>query len=112
MLKNEYYGARVGFISSFITCYHDAQHLFLLKIKEEHCLLKIYLESTCIKQIIGETSDNVWNQVEIHQKFSGLYLFEIKDELIQEKLHILKSESIICISDNWTNSQQLKKVFD
>jgi len=74
--------------------------LFLLKIEEKHCLLKIYLESTCIKQIIGETPDNVWNQVEIYQKFSGSYLFGIKDELVQEKLHILKSESITYIPDN------------
>src|SRR6266542_3410481 len=58
-LKNEYYRAGVGFISSFIIRYHDAQHLFLLKIEEEHCLLEIYLELTCIKQIIGEILDNV-----------------------------------------------------
>ena len=103
--ENGYYIAEAGFISSFITRYNGAQHLFLLEIQEECCLLKIYLESACVKQIIGETPNDVWNQLTIHQKYVGSYLFGIKNELVQEKLRALENESIICTPNNWKNTQ-------
>lgn len=110
--ENEYYEAQAGFTSSFITRYKGAQHLFLLKINEEHCLLEIYFESTCIQKIIGDTSDNVWSQIGIHQKQTGSYLFGIKNISVQEKLRALESELMTCTCNDWTNSQQLKKTFD
>ncbi|PKC53833.1 hypothetical protein RhiirA1_509026 [Rhizophagus irregularis] len=40
--KDEYYGAGKGFTSSFIIRYQNAQHLFLLKLEDDQCILEIY----------------------------------------------------------------------
>ncbi|RHZ86841.1 hypothetical protein Glove_43g2 [Diversispora epigaea] len=68
-------------------------------------------ELTCVQKIIGETPDNVWCQLTICQKYTGSYLFGTKNALIQEKLGELENIPIICKYNDWTNIQQLEKVF-
>ncbi|RHZ86828.1 hypothetical protein Glove_43g54 [Diversispora epigaea] len=105
-----FYEAGVGFVSSLISRYNGAQHLFLLKIEKEYCVLEIHQELTCVQKIIGETLDNVWCQLTICQKYTGSYLFGTKNALIQEKLGELENIPIICKYNDWTNIQQLEKV--
>ncbi|CAB4387645.1 unnamed protein product [Rhizophagus irregularis] len=39
--KDGYYGAGEGFTSSFITRYRNTQHLFLLKLEDDQCIIEI-----------------------------------------------------------------------
>ncbi|CAG8643235.1 8572_t:CDS:2 [Gigaspora margarita] len=52
--KNRFYGLGPGFVSTFTTYYCNAQHLFVLKIEEDQCVLKFYLKSICVNSIIGK----------------------------------------------------------
>ncbi|CAG8641953.1 9303_t:CDS:1, partial [Scutellospora calospora] len=78
---SRFYGVSTGFVSSFIKRYHGAQHLFILKIKENQCIIEIYLESVLVNKIVGETPDETWKKIEIYQKYTGTYLFGITDAL-------------------------------
>ncbi|CAG8464607.1 18162_t:CDS:2 [Gigaspora margarita] len=90
--ENRFYGVGTGFVPTFTTRYCNALHLFVLKIKEDHCVLEIYLESICINTIIGKTPDKIWNLVEVLKKFIGSYLFGIINSLVQEHLQKLKKK--------------------
>ncbi|CAG8689606.1 7238_t:CDS:1, partial [Scutellospora calospora] len=60
--EDKFHSVGTGFVSSFTTRYHNAQHLFFLRIEENQCSLKIYLESECINHITGPTPDDVWKE--------------------------------------------------
>ncbi|CAG8806995.1 15938_t:CDS:2 [Gigaspora margarita] len=90
----------IGFVSSFTTHYRGAQHLFVLKIKENQYNLEIYLELECTNQFIGQTPDDVWKEVGIHKKHTGSYIFEVTDELVREQIEMLKNKSPKCISND------------
>ncbi|RIB00817.1 hypothetical protein C2G38_2232840 [Gigaspora rosea] len=81
--ENRFYGVSTGFVSMFT------------------------MQSICINTIIEKTPDEIWNLVEVLKKFTGSYLFGITNELVQEQLHKLKSESPKCT--DWMNRQQLEK---
>jgi hypothetical protein len=57
--KDGYYGAGKDFTSSFITRYRNAQHLFLLKLEDNQCILEIYRNADKIEQFTGSTPDDV-----------------------------------------------------
>lgn len=107
--KNGYYGAGAGFTSSFITRYQNAQHLFLLKLEDDQCILEIYLNADKIEQFTGLTPDDVWKKVGIHKKFSGSHIFGITHETTQK---LLQSEVVTCKPDEWNNHEKLTKVFN
>ncbi|RIB24654.1 hypothetical protein C2G38_2167970 [Gigaspora rosea] len=108
--ENKFYGVSTGFVSSFTARYRGAQHLFfMLKIEENQCELEIYLESECTNQIIGQTLDDVWKEVGIHKKHTGLYIFGVTDELVREHIEMLKNKSPKCTPNDWVNFQQLEK---
>ncbi|RHZ43627.1 hypothetical protein Glove_960g3 [Diversispora epigaea] len=110
--KNEYYEAGAGFISTFITRFRNAQHLFLLRIEDDHCFLEIYQDSKMIQQFIGLTPDDVWKKVGILKNFSGSYIFGITHESIQQLLNSENNKIVTCLSDEWHNYEKLTKVFD
>jgi hypothetical protein len=108
--KDGYYGAGEGFISSFITRYQDAQHLFLLKLGDDQCVLEIYFNAADkIEQFTGSTPDDVWKKVGIHKKLSGSHVFGITHEITQ---NLLQSEVVTCKPDEWNDHEKLTKVFD
>jgi len=107
-----YYGAGIGFVSSFITRYRDAQHLFLLKLEDNQCLLEIYLDSNKIRQFTGFTPDDVWKKVGIHTKFSGSYIFGITHESIQQLLQSKDNKLVTCKPEEWNNNEILMKVYN
>ncbi len=107
--KDGYYGAGEGFTSSLITRYRSAQHLFLLKLEDDQCILEIYHNANKIEQFTGSTPDDVWKKVGIHKKFSGSHIFRITHETTQ---NLLQSEVAICKPNEWNNYEKLTKVFD
>jgi hypothetical protein len=107
--KDGYYGAGEGFTSSFITRYRDAQHLFLLKLEDDQCIIEIYRNADRIEQFTGSTPDDVWKKVGIHKKFSGSHIFGITHETTQ---NLLQSEVVTCKPDEWNNHEKLTKVFN
>ncbi|RIA98099.1 hypothetical protein C1645_731870 [Glomus cerebriforme] len=54
--------AEEDFTSSFITQYRNAQHLFLLKLEDDQCILEIYHNANKIEQFTGLISDDVWKK--------------------------------------------------
>ncbi|RHZ75937.1 hypothetical protein Glove_208g81 [Diversispora epigaea] len=108
--KNEYYEAGAGFISTFITRFRNAQHLFLLRIEDDHCFLEIYQDSKMIQQFIGLTPDDVWKKVGILKNFSGSYIFGITHESIQQLLNSENNKIVTCLPDEWHNYEKLTKV--
>ncbi|CAG8495303.1 2556_t:CDS:2, partial [Scutellospora calospora] len=82
--KNKFYRVSTGFVSSFTIRYHSTQYLFVLRIEENQCSLKIYSESVCINHIIGQTPDEAWNKAELYKKYTGSYLFGIMNLLVRE----------------------------
>ncbi|CAG8843779.1 9321_t:CDS:1, partial [Racocetra persica] len=113
--ENRILGVGTGFVFSFVTCYHKELHLFVLKIEKYQCVLEIYLDLDlkCINTITGTDPDQIWNQVEILKKYIRLYLFEIRNPLVQNHINILRNELSTCAVNEWTtNKQQLEKVFN
>ncbi|CAG8746720.1 11909_t:CDS:2, partial [Racocetra persica] len=110
--ENKLYDIGAGFVSLFMTRYHKALYLFVLKIEEHEYVLKIYSESVCVGKITGADPDKVWNQVEVLKKYTRLYLFEITNTLVQQHINILKNESLTCAVKEWSNTMQLEKVFN
>lgn len=106
--KDGYYGAGEGFTSSFITRYRGAQHLFLLKLEDDQCILEVYLNADKIEQFSGSTPDDVWIKVGVHKKFSGSHIFGITHETTQ---NLLQSKVVTCKPDEWNNHEKLTKVF-
>ncbi|CAB4390829.1 unnamed protein product [Rhizophagus irregularis] len=94
--KDGYYGAGEGFTSSFITRYQNSQHLFLLKLEDNQCILEIYHNANKIEQFTESMPNDVWKKVSIHKKFSGSYLFRITHETTQ---NLLQFEVAICKPD-------------
>src|SRR5436190_3014901 len=107
--EDGYYGAEAGFASSFITRYQGAQHLFLLKLEDDQCILEIYFNADKIKQFTGLTPDDVWKKVSIYKKFSGTHIFGITHESIQK---LLQSEVVTCKPEEWNNHEKLTKVYN
>ncbi|CAB4395570.1 unnamed protein product [Rhizophagus irregularis] len=93
--KDEYYRAGEGFTSSFITRYQNTQHLFLLKLEDDQCIIEIYHNADKIEQFTGSTPDDVWKKI-THETTQNL----------------LQSEAVICKPDEWNNHEKLTKVFD
>lgn len=110
--KNGYYGAGMGFISSFITRFRSAQHLFLLKIENNQCLLEIYQDTKIIQKFVGFTPDDVWKKVGILKNFSGSYIFGITHESTQQLLNSENNNAVTCLPDEWNDIEKLTKVFD
>ncbi|CAG8709052.1 17044_t:CDS:1, partial [Racocetra persica] len=109
--ENKFHGVGTGFVSLFTMRYRGEQYLFLLRIKENQCRLEIYLESICVNRIIEQTPDDVWKQVEIYKKYTRTYLFGITNELVLERIEMLKRESPTCTPNEWMNVHQLEKIF-
>ncbi|CAB4398690.1 unnamed protein product [Rhizophagus irregularis] len=49
-----------GFQSSLLHRYEEKQSIFVSRIEEKRCIVEIYRNSTLIKQFIGKTSDEAW----------------------------------------------------
>ncbi|EXX54024.1 hypothetical protein RirG_238470 [Rhizophagus irregularis DAOM 197198w] len=107
--KDGYYGAGEDFTSSFITRYQNSQHLFLLKLEDNQCILEIYHNANKIEQFTESMPNDVWKKVGIHKKFSESYLFRITHETTQ---NLLQFEVAICKPDEWNNYEKLTKVFN
>ncbi|GBC14886.2 hypothetical protein GLOIN_2v1846419 [Rhizophagus irregularis DAOM 181602=DAOM 197198] len=105
--KDGYYGAGEDFTSSFITRYQNSQHLFLLKLEDNQCILEIYHNANKIEQFTESMPNDVWKKVGIHKKFSESYLFRITHETTQ---NLLQFEVAICKPDEWNNYEKLTKV--
>ncbi|CAG8706694.1 15518_t:CDS:2 [Gigaspora margarita] len=103
--ENRFHGISTRFVSSFTIYYHNKQHLFILKIENQQCILKIYLESEYIKTIIEETLDEIWKKLKIFQKYTGTYFFKLTNLLVYEHINKLKSELPTCAVSDWKNTQ-------
>ncbi|CAG8566404.1 45867_t:CDS:1 [Gigaspora margarita] len=98
--KNRFHGIGAGFVSLFTIHYHHKQHLFILKIENQQCILKIYLELECIKTIIEETPDEIWKKLGIFQKYTRTYLFGLTNSLVHKHINKLRSKLPTCaVSD-------------
>ncbi|RHZ60633.1 hypothetical protein Glove_351g19 [Diversispora epigaea] len=110
--EENHYKAGSGYISSIVTRYKGQNHLFLLKIQKNECQIEVYHEETHIKTFNGATPDIVWNEIGIHKKLLGSYIFGITHEQVQKQLQNSKSEEfLLCTSDKWDNQELMNEIF-
>ncbi|POG62539.1 hypothetical protein GLOIN_2v1846419 [Rhizophagus irregularis DAOM 181602=DAOM 197198] len=106
--KDGYYGAGEDFTSSFITRYQNSQHLFLLKLEDNQCILEIYHNANKIEQFTESMPNDVWKKVGIHKKFSESYLFRITHETTQNLLQFEVAISKIYPEDYKLQDKKLR----
>jgi len=83
-----------------------------LKLEDNHCLLKIYLNSNKIQQFVRFIPDDVWKKVGILTKFSGSYIFGLTHESIQELLQFENSKIVTCKPEEWNNNKKLISIYN
>ncbi|PKB95723.1 hypothetical protein RhiirA5_436167 [Rhizophagus irregularis] len=96
--------------SSLIYLYKKRPAIFVSKIEDNKCHICIYQDFKLQKTFVEAIPNNVWKNSGFIQKFSGIQLFGLEDEVILQKL--VKIHISQYASYEWDNFNLMKKLYE
>ncbi|CAB4410648.1 unnamed protein product [Rhizophagus irregularis] len=99
-----------GYKSSLIYLYKKRPAIFVSKIEDNKCHICIYQDFKLQKIFVEATPNDVWKNSGFIQKFSGIQLFGLEDEVTLQKL--VKIHVPQCASHEWDNFNLMKKLYE
>ncbi|CAB4376764.1 unnamed protein product [Rhizophagus irregularis] len=96
--------------SSLIYLYKKRPAIFVSKIEDNKCHICIYQDFKLQKTFVEATPNDVWKNSGFIQKFSGIQLFGLEDEVILQKL--VKIHISQYASHEWDNFNLMKKLYE
>lgn len=108
--RSDWNKAGNGYKSSLIYPYKKRPAIFVSKIEDNKCHICIYQDFKLQKTFVEATPNDVWKNSGFIQKFSGMKLFGLEDEVTLQKLNKIHVPQ--CASHKWDNFNLMKKLYE
>ncbi len=86
------------------------QAIFVSEIEDDKCYIHIYQNFEFQKTFVGVTPDDVWKKSGFIQKFSGMQLFRLEDQITQQKLYNYHVSQ--CFPYKWDNFGLMNSLYE
>ncbi|EXX52655.1 uncharacterized protein OCT59_014769 [Rhizophagus irregularis] len=107
--REKWHYAGSGFQSYLLHMYERKQSIFVSRIEEKKCIVKIYRESALIKQFKGATPDEVWEKTGQLKKFTGTQLYGLDNPITK---NLIQQHRTQCTLNDWNDEYILERLFD
>ena len=99
-----------GYKSSIIHTYKKRLAIFVSEIENDECYVYIYQDFKLQKKFVGTNPNDVWKNSGYIQKFSGMQLFGLEDQVTKKKLYDFRVPQ--CCSNEWSNFDLMKTLYE